>query len=48
MAENLDASLRRSVLLMDRDDILDPWLRVQLPVPGAELEAIDDLDGSHF
>jgi hypothetical protein len=48
MAENLDASLRRSVLFLDREDILDLWLRVQLPVPGTEKEATDDFDGLPF
>lgn len=44
MAENLDASLRRSVLFLDRDDILDLWLRTQLPVPGEEEMASPDPD----
>lgn len=48
MAENLDASLRRSVLFLDREDILDLWLRVQLPVPGAAEEATDDFNGLPF
>jgi hypothetical protein len=38
MAENLDASQRRSILFLDREDILDLWLRVQLPVPGDQEE----------
>ncbi len=34
MAENLDADLRRSVMFLDRPQIVDLWLRVQLPPPG--------------
>lgn len=48
MAENLDASLRRSTIFLDRSDILELWLRVQLPVPGAEEERQEDLDGLPF
>lgn len=35
MAENLDADQRRHVLFLDRNDLLDLWLRVQLPLPDA-------------
>jgi hypothetical protein len=48
MAENLDASLRRSILFLDREDILDLWLRVQLPVPRADEAVTDSFDSLPF
>lgn len=49
VAENLDASQRRHVLFMDRDHLLDLWLRLQLPVPGemADVEHVEE-DGLPF
>ena len=44
MAENLDASMRRSVLFLDREDLLELWLRVQLPVPGRADQSDEDDD----
>lgn len=45
MAESLDSDLRRHILFLDRDDLLDLWIRVQLPAPGLDVEppAPDDL-----
>ena len=44
MAEHLDASMRRSVLFLDREDLLELWLRVQLPVPKRADQDIEPCD----
>ena len=45
IAEKLDASMRRSILFLDREHLVELWLRVQLPVPGQtdQGEELDDL-----
>jgi hypothetical protein len=34
IGNNLDASQRRSIIFMDRDDILNLYVVINLPVPG--------------
>jgi hypothetical protein len=41
IGENLDIDKRRHILFMDRDDLLNLWVRVRLPAPGTDTEAAD-------
>lgn len=48
MAEQLDAEQRRTIMFLDRAQILDLWLRVQLPVPGTDTKIQERKDDVLF